>query len=69
MVEDEPELLRFLAFYDRWREGVLAYFDRRETIAAVEGLNNKDRVDASQLRPQIGRQSVAAFSAGTEVRG
>ena len=40
----EPELLEFFAFYDRWRDGILAYFDRRETSAAVEGLNNKARV-------------------------
>ena len=39
-----PELLEFFAFYDRWRDGILAYFDRRETSAAVEGLNNKARV-------------------------
>jgi len=44
VVADEPELLEFFAFYDRWRDGVLAYFDRRETSAAVEGLNNKARV-------------------------
>lgn len=44
VVADEPELLKFFAFYDRWRDGVLAYFDRRETSAAVEGLNNKARV-------------------------
>ena len=44
VVADEPELREFFAFYDRWRDGVLAYFDRRETSAAVEGLNNKARV-------------------------
>lgn len=44
VVADEPELLEFFAFYDRWRDGVLAYFDRHETSAAVEGLNNKARV-------------------------
>jgi transposase len=44
VVADEPELLEFFAFYDRWRDGILAYFDRRETSAAVEGLNNKARV-------------------------
>lgn len=40
----EPELLEFFELYDRWRDGILAYFDRRETSAAVEGLNNKARV-------------------------
>jgi transposase len=44
VIAAEPELLKFFAFYDRWRDGVLAYFDRRETSAAVEGLNNKARV-------------------------
>ena len=44
VIHREPELLEFFAFYDRWRDGILAYFDRRETSAAVEGLNNKARV-------------------------
>ena len=44
VVAKEPELLEFFAFYDRWRDGILAYFDRHETSAAVEGLNNKARV-------------------------
>jgi len=44
VVAGEAELLEFFAFYDRWRDGVLAYFDRRETSAAVEGLNTKARV-------------------------
>lgn len=44
VIRGEAELLEFFAFYDRWRDGILAYFDRRETSAAVEGLNNKARV-------------------------
>ena len=44
LVTDEPELLKFFEMYDRWRDGILAYFDRRETSAAVEGLNTKARV-------------------------
>ena len=44
VIADEPELLEFFALYDRWRDGILAYFDRRETSAAVEGLNTKARV-------------------------
>jgi len=43
-VTEEPELLKFFATYDRWKDGILAYFDRHETSAAVEGLNNKARV-------------------------
>jgi transposase len=44
VVADEPELLKFFAFSDRWQDGVLAYSDRRETSAAVERLTNKARV-------------------------
>jgi transposase len=44
VIRGESELLEFFAFYDRWRDGILAYFDRRETSAAVEGLNTKARV-------------------------
>jgi transposase len=40
----EPELGKFFEMYDRWRDGILAYFDRHETSAAVEGLNTKARV-------------------------
>lgn len=40
----EPELLEFFALYDRWRDGILAYFDDRQTSAQVEGLNTKARV-------------------------
>ena len=44
VTEPEPDLLKFFELYDRWKDGILAYFDRRETSAAVEGLNNKARV-------------------------
>lgn len=44
VVADEPELLKFFAMYDRWKDGILAYFDRHETSGVVEGLNNKARV-------------------------
>jgi transposase len=44
VAQAEPELLQFYELYDRWRDGILAYFDRRETSAAVEGLNTKARV-------------------------
>ncbi len=44
VVASEPELRDFFDLYDRWRDGILAYFDRRETSAAVEGLNTKARV-------------------------
>jgi transposase len=44
VVANELELREFFELYDRWRDGILAYFDRRETSAAVEGLNTKARV-------------------------
>jgi transposase len=44
LLSDEPDLLKFFALYDRWREGILAYLDRRETSGPVEGLNTKARV-------------------------
>jgi transposase len=40
----EPELLEFFGLFDRWRDGILAYFDDRETSGPVEGLNTKARV-------------------------
>jgi transposase len=43
-LDDDPELLKFFELFDRWRDGILAYFDRRETSGPVEGLNNKARV-------------------------
>ena len=44
VLANEPELLEFFALFDRWRDGILAYFDQRETSAPVEGLNTKARV-------------------------
>lgn len=44
LLADEPELLKFFALFDRWQQGILAYFDRRETSGPVEGLNTKARV-------------------------
>lgn len=43
-VTEEPELLKFFETYDRWKDGILAYFDRHESSGVVEGLNNKARV-------------------------
>jgi transposase len=34
----------FVGMYDRHRDGILAYFDSRESSGPVEGLNNKARV-------------------------
>jgi transposase len=38
------DLSAFFRTYERWQEGILAYFDGRQTSAAVEGINNKARV-------------------------
>ena len=43
-ITEEPDLLKFFDTYDRWKDGILAYFDRHETSGVVEGLNNKARV-------------------------
>jgi transposase len=43
-LDGDSELVKFFELFDRWREGILAYFDRRETSGPVEGLNNKARV-------------------------
>jgi transposase len=38
------DLSAFFRTYERWQDGILAYFDGRQTSAAVEGINNKARV-------------------------
>ena len=38
------DLEPFFETYDRWKTGILNYFDARQTSAAVEGINNKARV-------------------------
>src|SRR3954447_15301086 len=38
------------ATYDRWKTAILNYFDARQTSAAVEGINNKQRPDR---RPEV----------------
>jgi transposase len=38
------DLGAFFATYDRWKTGILNYFDARQTSATVEGINNKARV-------------------------
>ena len=44
MLEDFPELDRFIRTFERWQEPILNYFTARQTSAAVEGVNNKARV-------------------------
>ena len=42
--EEDTEFRRFFATYDRWKDGILAYFDGRRTSGVVEGVNTKARV-------------------------
>jgi transposase len=38
------DLSAFFRTYERWQDGILAYFDGRQTSGPVEGINNKARV-------------------------
>ena len=44
MVEEFPDLGSFVETFGTWQEEILNYFDKRQTSAAVEGINNKARV-------------------------
>jgi transposase len=44
MLEEFPELERFIGTFETWQEEILNYFDARQTSGAVEGINNKARV-------------------------
>ena len=55
--EKDTEFHKFFATYDRWKDGILAYFDRRQTSGPVEGVNNKARVIT---RRAYGLKSAAA---------
>src|SRR5260370_31373396 len=48
----------FLGLYDRHQDGILAYFDQRESSGPVEGLNNKARVI---LKRSYGLKSCASL--------
>lgn len=40
-----PEMEKsFLKTFERWQEGIMNYFDSRQTSGPVEGINNKARV-------------------------
>lgn len=42
--EFAEDLETFFGTYDRWQDGILAYFDDRKSSGVVEGINNKARV-------------------------
>ena len=44
MLEDFPELDRFIRTFEAWQEEILNYFDARQTSGPVEGINNKARI-------------------------
>lgn len=44
MLEDFPELDKFVCTFEHWQEEILNYFDDRQTSGVVEGINNKARV-------------------------
>lgn len=45
LLEAFPEMDKaFLKTFERWQEGIMNYFDRRQTSGPVEGINNKARV-------------------------
>jgi transposase len=44
MLENFPELDRFIRTFEAWETEILNYFDAGQTSAAVEGINNKARV-------------------------
>ncbi len=55
--EDDTEFHKLFATYDRWKDGILAYFDHRQSSGPVEGVNNKARVIT---RRAYGLKSAAA---------
>lgn len=45
LLEAFPEMDQaFVKTYERWQEGILNYFNSRQTSGPVEGINNKARV-------------------------
>ncbi len=45
LLEAFPEMDQaFVKTYERWQEGILNYFNGRQTSGPVEGINNKARV-------------------------
>lgn len=44
MLDECPELDRFIRTFEHWEEPILNYFDARQTSGQVEGINNKARV-------------------------
>lgn len=44
VLADGLNLEKFFLTYKHWQKGILNYFDKRQTSATVEGINNKARV-------------------------
>ena len=47
MLQDSPELDRFICTFEAWQEEILNYFDPRQTSAPVAGLNQGKRIKVS----------------------
>jgi len=44
VLEQFPEMDRFIRTFETWQDEILNYFDARQTSGPVEGINNKARV-------------------------
>ena len=44
VLEQFPEMDRFIRTFEGWQDGILNYFEGRQTSGPVEGINNKARV-------------------------
>ena len=44
VLEEFPEMDRFIRTFEAWQAEILNYFEERQTSGPVEGLNNKARV-------------------------
>ena len=44
VLEQFPDMDRFIRTFETWQDEILNYFDRRQTSGPVEGINNKARV-------------------------
>lgn len=44
VLEQFPDMDRFIRTFEAWQDEILNYFDQRQTSGPVEGINNKARV-------------------------
>ena len=58
VLEQFPEMDRFIRTFEGWQDEILNYFDGRQTSGPVEGINNKARVI---VRRAYGRKSAKSL--------